>query len=493
MASTGQYIVGTADQAGKVKHKDYREWVDSTTGTVVQAPGTTSANKANGTIITVSSALLEESTTRHIDAIDIEWAPYRINYQDTTKGYLRKTSDLATYISNAYTYAGVLGNTIDSRLNNDNSFTVADKTYTGTPGVIAANSAVVTYTYQTADGKLWVNYKARPVLSLGTGTYSNGGDSELIDNSHRFIDGMSLAVNDHQITLSYHYSNAKATETHLSLGTGTYTAGSDSELVDSSHKFIDGMALSVNDHQITLTYHYANAKATETHLSLGTGTYTNGGDSNLIDSSHKFIDGMALAVNDHQITLTYHYANAKAIETHLSLGTGTYTAGADSELIDSSHRFIDGMALSVNDHQITLTYHYSNAKATETHLSLGAATTKNFITGLSVNNHQITATYGTFPNYSSTYAPYNANGYKVMQTAVSDPSASNYADTVITNVAQNANGNLTTLTKKNASVVKMQTADHTKFDSSNQLKIWTGTVAQLPASRTAGVLYIVSK
>lgn len=140
MASTGQYIVGTADQAGKVKHKDYREWVDSSTGTVVQAPGTTSANKANGTIITVSSALLEESTTRHIDAIDIEWAPYRINYQDTTKGYLRKTSDLTTYISNAYTYAGVLGNTIDSRLNNDNSFTVADKTYTGTPGVIAANS-----------------------------------------------------------------------------------------------------------------------------------------------------------------------------------------------------------------------------------------------------------------------------------------------------------------------------------------------------------------
>ena len=44
MADTKQYIIGTSDQAGKLKHKDYTEWVDSITGTVVKAPGTSSTD-----------------------------------------------------------------------------------------------------------------------------------------------------------------------------------------------------------------------------------------------------------------------------------------------------------------------------------------------------------------------------------------------------------------------------------------------------------------
>ena len=51
MADTKQYIIGTSDQAGKLKHKDYIEWVDSETGFVVKAPGTTSTDKANGDIL----------------------------------------------------------------------------------------------------------------------------------------------------------------------------------------------------------------------------------------------------------------------------------------------------------------------------------------------------------------------------------------------------------------------------------------------------------
>ena len=85
MADTKQYIIGTSDQAGKLKHKDYIEWVDSETGFVVKAPGTTSTDKANGDIITTSSNLSELSSTRIYDAIDTEWAPYKIkNFSNGT-------------------------------------------------------------------------------------------------------------------------------------------------------------------------------------------------------------------------------------------------------------------------------------------------------------------------------------------------------------------------------------------------------------------------
>ena len=121
MADTKQYIIGTSDQAGKLKHKDYIEWVDSETGVVIKAPGTTSTDKANGDIITTSSNLSELSSTRIYDAIDIEWAPYKINNfsnNGTVATTLRKTSDVINGINNIYSYAVTSYNNTKTAYNN---------------------------------------------------------------------------------------------------------------------------------------------------------------------------------------------------------------------------------------------------------------------------------------------------------------------------------------------------------------------------------------
>lgn len=144
MADTKQYIVGTSDQAGKIKHKDYTEWVDSVNGKVVKSNSTSSADKANGTIITEASNLLHNSNTRIFDAIDIEWAPYKITYQGVTKS-LRTTNDLINNISSTYSYSCGLGNLIDSSINNINntisSLDVSSGTNTGYKSLYVSNNS----------------------------------------------------------------------------------------------------------------------------------------------------------------------------------------------------------------------------------------------------------------------------------------------------------------------------------------------------------------
>ena len=125
MADTKQYIIGTSDQAGKLKHKDYTEWVDSITGTVVKAPGTSSTDKANGTIISLASNLDELENTRIYDAIDIEWAPYKIKHYNngsTVEEPLRTTSDVIDNINNLYTYSTTSSYNFSNAYNNLKSY-----------------------------------------------------------------------------------------------------------------------------------------------------------------------------------------------------------------------------------------------------------------------------------------------------------------------------------------------------------------------------------
>ena len=125
MADTKQYIIGTSDQAGKLKHKDYTEWVDSITGTVVKAPGTSSTDKANGTIISLASNLDELENTRIYDAIDIEWAPYKIKHYNngsTVEKPLRTTSDVIDNINNLYTYSTASSYNFSNAYNNLKSY-----------------------------------------------------------------------------------------------------------------------------------------------------------------------------------------------------------------------------------------------------------------------------------------------------------------------------------------------------------------------------------
>ena len=133
MADTKQYIIGTSDQAGKLKHKDYTEWVDSITGTVVKAPGTSSTDKANGTIISLASNLDELENTRIYDAIDIEWAPYKIKHYNngsTVEEPLRTTSDVINNINNLYTYSTTSSYNFSNAYNNLKSYVLT--TYNNT-------------------------------------------------------------------------------------------------------------------------------------------------------------------------------------------------------------------------------------------------------------------------------------------------------------------------------------------------------------------------
>ena len=263
MTDTKQYIVGTADQAGKIKHKDYTEWVDSSTGTVVKSNSTSSADKAQGTLVTTASNLSHNSNTRIFDAIDIEWAPYKITYQGITKS-LRTTNDLINNISSTYSYSCSLGNLIDSSINNINntisSLDVSSGTNKGYQALNPLNNSV-------ADDKTTTKVITNISQQDGLISYEYAGlyiiptlISKKQDTSGKFVTNIEGVSKDNDNIFNYELGNIEVKTT----GTGNVVTNIN---VDDSGDIAVTKGTNVSANNSTVNFYLSNTSKNGTSSS----------------------------------------------------------------------------------------------------------------------------------------------------------------------------------------------------------------------------------
>ena len=263
MTDTKQYIVGTADQAGKIKHKDYTEWVDSSTGTVVKSNSTSSADKAQGTLVTTASNLSHNSNTRIFDAIDIEWAPYKITYQGITKS-LRTTNDLINNISSTYSYSCSLGNLIDSSINNINntisSLDVSSGTNKGYQALNPLNNSV-------ADDKTTTKVITNISQQDGLISYEYAGlyiiptlISKKQDTSGKFVTNIKGVSKDNDNIFNYELGNIEVKTT----GTGNVVTNIN---VDDSGDIAVTKGTNVSANNSTVNFYLSNTSKNGTSSS----------------------------------------------------------------------------------------------------------------------------------------------------------------------------------------------------------------------------------
>ena len=263
MTDTKQYIVGTADQAGKIKHKDYTEWVDSSTGTVVKSNSTSSADKAQGTLVTTASNLSHNSNTRIFDAIDIEWAPYKITYQGITKS-LRTTNDLINNISSTYSYSCSLGNLIDSSINNINntisSLDVSSGTNKGYQALNPLNNSV-------ADDKTTTKVITNISQQDGLISYEYAGlyiiptlISKKQDTSGKFVTNIEGVSKDNDNIFNYELGNIEVKTT----GTGNVVTNIN---VDDSGNIAVTKGTNVSANNSTVNFYLSNTSKNGTSSS----------------------------------------------------------------------------------------------------------------------------------------------------------------------------------------------------------------------------------
>ena len=263
MTDTKQYIVGTADQAGKIKHKDYTEWVDSSTGTVVKSNSTSSADKAQGTLVTTASNLSHNSNTRIFDAIDIEWAPYKITYQGITKS-LRTTNDLINNISSTYSYSCSLGNLIDSSINNINntisSLDVSSGTNKGYQALNPLNNSV-------ADDKTTTKVITNISQQDGLISYEYAGlyiiptlISKKQDTSGKFVTNIKGVSKDNDNIFNYELGNIEVKTT----GTGNVVTNIN---VDDSGNIAVTKGTNVSANNSTVNFYLSNTSKNGTSSS----------------------------------------------------------------------------------------------------------------------------------------------------------------------------------------------------------------------------------
>ena len=263
MADTKQYIIGTSDQAGKLKHKDYTEWVDSSTGTVVKSNSTSSADKAQGTLVTTASNLSHNSNTRIFDAIDIEWAPYKITYQGITKS-LRTTNDLINNISSTYSYSCSLGNLIDSSINNINntisSLDVSSGTNKGYQALNPLNNSV-------ADDKTTTKVITNISQQDGLISYEYAGlyiiptlISKKQDTSGKFVTNIKGVSKDNDNIFNYELGNIEVKTT----GTGNVVTNIN---VDDSGDIAVTKGTNVSANNSTVNFYLSNTSKNGTSSS----------------------------------------------------------------------------------------------------------------------------------------------------------------------------------------------------------------------------------